>query len=494
VTKAAPRPRELWVPSDDELALMSDDELILVARYQAKHLPRWSPQPKQALAEELSQQADETLYGGAAFGGKTEWLLEHLIGECERHPGNNVILFRRKYTSLLENVIPRAKSKLFGRARWDGEDKAFKFDNGSRFKLGHMNNADTWRQYQGSSYGAIGWEEVTEFLEEQYLSIQAWVRAPVDGVRPHNVATTNPGGLGHKWVKRRFIRPLPEDVDPDSPVPEPYRVWQPAAAEDEPIPPGTRVFVPATKNDNPIGMARNPRYPAMLRAIANRGLRLAMDKGDWDAIDEVEGALWTMANLDGGRVQRGHLQKIGAVLRAVAVDPSEGGENSDEYAAWAGGVGTDGVGYTTHSFGWRSSPRQLALNTVSLVRETGAGVVVLEKNAGGAWIKTVLLGVDPYLNVRLVHARDKKRTRAEPVAALFEPDDQAVSPLLRYRARLEGHLPELEETLTTHSFTSGEASPDQLDALVWGYTFCLLGPRVVDDEQTYRDDRLRGRR
>jgi phage terminase large subunit-like protein len=480
-------PSDLWVPTDDELSLLSDDELEEVLALLEAEANEWSPQAKQALAERLSGVTDELLYGGAAGGGKTEWGLEHVIAEMERHPGNRGIVFRRVFPSLRRSVVPRARMKLHGRARWNGVDHEFTFPNGSVLELGHLQYRDSVADYQGAEYGVIFFEEVTEFLESQYEFMLTRLRAPVDGVRAHAVATTNPGGHGHRWVKRRWIRPKEVDLAEGTASPRPLEVWRPRATPERPKP-GTRCFVPATLADNPALTRRDPDYVQRLRGITDRGLRRAMEVGDWDAIDAVEGALWEQSWLDGGRVLR--LPGPDVLRRVVAVDPSDGEEEGDAYGVAVCSRGMDGVGYVESSHAWRASPRKMAEKTVALSRNTGADAIVVERNHGGKWLREVFRQVDRYANVVEVWASKGKVTRAEPVAALFEPDPDAE---LLYRARLVGEHPELEEELTTFTGGPGEASPNRLDAVVWGLTDLLIGQREARTRDA-ADERLRGRR
>jgi phage terminase large subunit-like protein len=89
-----------------------------------------------------------------------------------------------------------------------------------------------------------------------------------------------------------------------------------------------------------------------------------------------------------------------------------------------------------------------------------------------------------------VWASDGKRTRAKPVASLFGHDPDHPLP---YRARLVGFHEELEEELTTTVFDGTELSPNRLDALVWAFSYLLLGS-IGFDEGVVRDERLAGRR
>jgi hypothetical protein len=485
----------VWLPTDEELSLMSDAEVVdlMAALDEVRRAEEaiWTAQPKQAVATEIASQADETLYGGAAGGGKTEWLLEYARQQMEQHAWNRGAIFRRVYPSLARTIVPRSKAKYPAcGARWNGVEHTWTFPNGSVLELGALQYEDSVIDHQGAEYGFLAFEEVTEFLESQVEYMIGRLRAPAPGIRPHLVATSNPGGRGHRWVKRRWVKPKPGDWEADETAPPPPgTIWQPRRTAERPNP-GRRAFVPATLADNPLLMKRDPGYIDRLRAISNRALRLAMEKGDWDAIDAVEGALWEQPWLDLGRVTARHVANLGVVERCVALDPSDGLATGDEFGVWAGARGLDGVCYTEYSAGWRLSPRKMAEKAVALYHQIQADAIVVEKNHGGLWLKEVLLGVDRYANVIEVWASDKKIVRARPVAALFEPDPTR-EPV--QRAALAGDFPELEEELTTFTGAADEASPNRLDALAWGHWHLVLGGRYARESQ-YEDDRLSGRR
>jgi hypothetical protein len=449
--------------------------------------PLWTPQAKQALATKLAEQVDEVLYGGAAGGGKTEWLIAYMGEEMERHPGNRGVIFRRVYPSLARSVIPRAKDMFAGRARWNGNESTFTWPNGSVLQMSHLQHLDSVRDHQGAEYGVIGFEEVTEFLKQQYEFMLSRLRAPADGIRPHAIATTNPGGVGHAWVKRRWISPKPEDLAGDRP--QPFEVWRPAPTDEVPDP-GTRVFIPSTIADNPALQRRDPGYQSRLRAaISDRALRKALEEGDWDAIDAVDGALWLQSWLDGGRV--GRLRAIDINRTVVALDPSDGdATTSDEFGVSVASLRSDGVGVVRYSGGWFGSPRDLAKRSVQLYHDFHADALVVERNHGGKWMPEVLRGVDQYVNIRTVWASQGKTVRAEPVAALFEPDPDH---RLRYRAVLQGFHEELEEELTHYTGAPGEISPNRLDAMVWALHALLLDGGNATTTKVH-DARLRGRR
>lgn len=462
---------------------------------------RWSPWPKQELATYLAGRSDTLLFGGAAGPGKTEWLMEYGIDQMERYASNRGVIFRRVFPSLNRTIIPRLKLKLHNKAKWNANEHSFTFTNGSVLECGSLQYIDDVYDYQGTEYGWIGWEELTEFAEEQYDELLARLRAPRDGIRPHSTATTNPGGRGHTWVKRRFVKPRPDDVDGH--MPQPTEVWRPAPLEGvhtPESPPLTRCYVPATHADNPTLLERDPGYLSRVLSLASRGRRKALAEGDWDAIDEIEGAEWTAADLDNGRISPARFKHVRTAHRVVAVDPSSGDEGSDGYGVSVCSLGLDGVGYVEQSHTWRAPVRQMTRRTLDLAEDVGADGIVVERNHGGRWMLEVFRQADQYARVLDVWASDGKRTRARPVAALFQPMETEP----KWRARLVGFHEDLEEQLTTTVFEEKvngvrklTDSPDELDAMVWGLSYLMLGrtsARVTGTlVQAGRDPRLRRR-
>jgi hypothetical protein len=352
-----------------------------------------------------------------------------------------------------------------------------RFYNGSVLELGALQHEHDVEAYQGAEYGVIAFEELTEFTENQYLALVQRLRAPVDGVRPHAVSTTNPGGIGHRWVKRRFVAPMDVDLEPGASPPRSMEVWRPRATTENSTPdspPLSRCFVPAVMDDNAIGLARDPMYRVRLRAHTSRARRHALEFGDWDIIDAVEGALWEQSWLDAGREDEAPDSR----LRVIAVDPSDAVEGrSDAYGVSVCSLGVDGRFHVERSEGWHKPIAQLVDDSVALMGEVGADRLVVEKNHGGAWMVETFRSRHPNVKVNTVWASDNKRTRAEPVSVLFEPvgpeDGAEPGPA---RACLVGYHPTLEEQLTT--WVPGAPSPDELDAMVWCISELMThGPR-----------------
>lgn len=472
----------------------------------------WQPQPKQAQAEELSQAADEMLFGGAAGGGKSDWLLHHAIAQMELYPGNRGVIFRRVMPSLERSILARARGVLNGRAAYNGQKHTFTFPNGSVLEFAHLQHAHTVHDYQGAEYGFIGFEELTEFLEEQFEYLRSRCRSTVPGVRPHIAATSNPGNVGHVWVKRRWISPRPEDLEPGQAMPEAYLPWRAASPDGGETPGPVRVFVPATVYDNPKLLEADPLYISRLKAMKDPGMRAALLEGDWDAIEKVPGALWTRTQLEETRVRSVPGDRV---RTAVAVDPAvSSGPNADDTGISAVTRTKDGHLYvladeTCHldADRRRGDDGELmdgwAMRAVRLAVRVGASEIVAEKNQGGELVRAAIRraveqalqeGVlDRPLHVRLVHSSQSKEERALPWSFLWgEPNPTA---------HIVGVLEELEEQMVTWVPGTRGFSPDRVDAMV--LALAAVGapaaqmrpdPEPLDEETRLRREAARRRR
>lgn len=154
-----------------------------------------------------------------------------------------------------------------------------------------------------------------------------------------------------------------------------------------------------------------------------QGTRIGQQELQGVLLEEFEGALWSRE-----MVERSKVREIPAMARiVVSVDPATSNtEDSDETGIVVAGVGVDGRGYILYSEGVRMSPDGWARRVVNLYHEYKADRIVAEKNQGGDMVGSVLKTVDPRVPLKLVHASKGKRTRAEPVAALFEQDKVSI--------------------------------------------------------------------
>ena len=206
--------------------------------------------------------ADEVLFGGAAGGGKSYGQLIDALLYALRYPGSRQLILRRTYPDLERSLI-RVSLGLFPREvyRYNRSAHTGQFKNGSVIDFGYCDSeADVYR-YQGAEYDTIRFDELTHFTESMYLYLISRLR----GANPYPKqvkSSTNPGGVGHQWVKARFIDIGPPGVE--------HR------AEN-----GTRIFLPSLVDDNIFLMEKDPDYKRRLENLEERDRR-ALLYGDWD--------------------------------------------------------------------------------------------------------------------------------------------------------------------------------------------------------------------
>jgi predicted phage terminase large subunit-like protein len=166
-----------------------------------------APTEKQALFL-LHDHISEILYGGSAGGGKSDALLMAAL-QYVNHPGYAALLLRRTYAdlSLPEAIMSRSFEWLSGTdAKWQDKEKTWKFPSGATLTFGYLDTPRDHYRYQGSAFQFIGFDELTQFKENQYLYLHSRLRRLEGSDIPIRMrAASNPGDIGHEWVKTRFI-------------------------------------------------------------------------------------------------------------------------------------------------------------------------------------------------------------------------------------------------------------------------------------------------
>ena len=238
----------------------------------------WRPHAGQQTAF-LSSPAWEALYGGSAGPGKTDCLVMEALRQVH-NPAYNAVLFRRVFPSLetADGMIARSQRwypALGGRYNW--AKHYWTFPSGAHIYFGHMQHETSKFLYQGSQFSFIGFDELTEFTETQYTYMFTRLRAAGEhGLRTYVRACTNPGNVGHLWVKNRFITRdirnklrwfalvdgVDTEVDPSFPHAR------------------SRAFYPAKLADNP---SLGEEYLGSLLADPDAVQRARLIEGDWDA-------------------------------------------------------------------------------------------------------------------------------------------------------------------------------------------------------------------
>lgn len=220
--------------------------------------------------EFINSEAFETLFGGAAGGGKSYGQLIDALLYALRYPKSKQIIFRRTFPDLERSII-RTSLEFYPReiASYNSAKHIWTFQNGSIIDFGYIDNEMDVYQYQSAEYDVIRFDELTHFTEYMYVYMISRCRG-ANGYPKHIKSSTNPGGVGHSWVKERFI-----DIGPYN------QIHKCKTETGEEI---TRLFIPSFVTENKFLMEKDPDYIKRLDALPEKE-RKALKEGNWDIFD-----------------------------------------------------------------------------------------------------------------------------------------------------------------------------------------------------------------
>ena len=205
----------------------------------------------------------EVLFGGAAGGGKSYGQLIDALLFALRYPGSRQLILRRTFPELERSLIRTARAlypaEIF---TYRAADHSGSFPNGSILDFGYLaNDSDVYR-YQSVEYDVVRFDELTHFTEFQYLYLISRLRG-TNGYPKQVKSSTNPGGIGHSWVKARFVDPAPPG--------------EAFLGKDG----SSRVFLPARIDDNRFLLLSDPDYRHRLEVLPGEERR-ALLLGEWN--------------------------------------------------------------------------------------------------------------------------------------------------------------------------------------------------------------------
>lgn len=222
----------------------------------------------------LNSNAFETLFGGAAGGGKSYGQLIDALLYALKYPKSKQIIFRRTFPDLEKSLI-RVSLEFYPKniATYTSNKHIWNFKNGSIIDFGYIDSEKDVYQYQSAEYDVIRFDELTHFTEYMYTYMISRCR----GANPYPKmmkSSTNPGGIGHSWVKERFI-----DIG------EPNKIHE-CPLNEETSETGTRIFIPSLVTDNKFMLEYDPDYIKRLDNLPEKE-RKALKYGDWDIYDGI---------------------------------------------------------------------------------------------------------------------------------------------------------------------------------------------------------------
>ena len=214
----------------------------------------------------INAKATEVLFGGAAGGGKSYGQTVDAFIYALKYPGSRQLLLRRTYRDLDKSIV-RIVLGWYPRGifSYNSSSHVGRFINGSCIDFGYCANENDVYQYQGAEYDVIRFDELTHFTEAQYIYLISRVRGANDFPKQIK-SSTNPGGVGHQWVKERFVDPSPYNTE---------------FIGDDGM---SRIFIPSLLSDNKFLMEKDPNYKKRLEALSERE-RKALLYGDWNIFD-----------------------------------------------------------------------------------------------------------------------------------------------------------------------------------------------------------------
>jgi hypothetical protein len=234
----------------------------------------WEPQPRQHML--LSCPIEDILFGGARGGGKTDGLLGDFLAHALRFPAYaQGIFFRRSYPELEE--VERRAQDIFpaSGAKWLAAKRTWQWPTGAFLRMRYMERETDHTNYQGHQYTWMAFDEVTNWPSPDGLDkLRACLRSP-HGVPCYLRCSGNPGGVGHNWVKARYVDPAPPLY--------PFAATEHVGADAVTI---KRIYIPSTLDDNFLLMRHDPHYweRLVLAAGGRDDILKAWRYGLWDIV------------------------------------------------------------------------------------------------------------------------------------------------------------------------------------------------------------------
>lgn len=298
----------------------------------------WIPNPGPQVTAYESL-ADETLFGGEPGGGKSQLLIGLALNEHERS------LLLRRTNKEAGKFVGEIETVLGTRDGFNGQRDEWHLPGGRLIDLGGCQHEDDKQKYKGNPHDLIGFDELTDFSESQYMFIKMWNRSTKKGQRCRVVASSNgPSSAAGLWVVGRWAAWL----DPTHPNPAQsgdirWYLVNDDGKEIEVDGPGphvvlgrevvaiSRTFIRSRLDDNPDLAATNYGSHLMAQTGTNRKAYALGDFGSmleddpWQAIPTD----WVMQAVN----RWSAVPPVGVPMCAIGCDVAQGGNDESTVAA-----------------------------------------------------------------------------------------------------------------------------------------------------------------
>lgn len=307
---------------------------------------KWVPNPGPQTDAYVSE-ADVTLFGGRAGGGKT-----HLELGIAINTADNAIIFRREL-SQTDGLEREGKAIVGNDASFNGQDLEWTWPGGKKtLKLGGMKGPDDWQAHAGRERDLMCFDEGGEFLEKQVASILAWLRA-APGKRTRVVIGSNPPRTSDGLWLIKWFAPWLDPKFPNPARPGELRwacyvadgddhrmMWVDGPGEyeinGERYTAKSYTFIPASLEDNPF--RNTPEYRAQLQSLPEP-LRSQLLHGDFavgvkDGANQCIPTSWVYQAIS----RRTPRPPAGVPMCSIGVDCAGGGDDqmvqAPRYDGW----------------------------------------------------------------------------------------------------------------------------------------------------------------
>jgi phage terminase large subunit-like protein len=407
-------------------------------------IPPFKKTDKQREAIDLMNKHNHVMLFGGSRSGKTFIILRQMVLRALKKTSRHLII-RWRYNhvkqSIVHDTFPEVMRLCFPGVEYvyNAQDAFYEIPNMeggvSTIWIAGIDSKERSEKALGTEYSTVFVNECSQ-VGFDALSI-LWTRlAETSGLSLRFYYDCNPPGQKH-WAYKLFIKNEMPDGEPHT------------------IQASSMLMNPIDNLDN-----LPTQYIDILKTLPKRQRQRFLE-GIF--LQDVEGALWTDLDIVNAR----KLEAASILRTVVAVDPSVSDTSgSDECGIVVCSIDENGNGVVEADYSGKMSTGDWAQAAVKAYHDYQANLIIAESNQGGDLISDSIHNVDggAGIKVELVRASRGKQARAEPVQMLYEQGKVA---------HLES-FPELETELVEWVPTKTTASPNRLDALVWGLTHLML--------------------